>query len=127
MLFVTLQLARGVRPYLDVYRRTGRVSRFSRTPPQGTVTTHSAAAPPPKPQSTSAPGAPSPRTQLPQPPEATASQVTNRQLVAWMFQFLRPVKGLVLMACLYLSLWVLAEVLTVRQAGEVANHIRSIH
>src|SRR5690242_9516005 len=116
MLFVTRQLAMGIRPCLDVCRRTGRVSRFSRTPPQGTVTTHSAAAPPHKPHPTPAPGATPPPTPSPQPPEATASQVTNRQLVAWMFQFLRPVKGLVLMACLYLSLWVLAEVLTVRQA-----------
>lgn len=43
-----------------------------------------------------------------------------------MFGFLRPVRGLVFMACLYLALWVGAEVLTVRQAGEIANHIKSI-
>lgn len=30
------------------------------------------------------------------------------------------------MACLYLALWVGTEVLTVRQAGEIANHIKSI-
>jgi ABC-type multidrug transport system fused ATPase/permease subunit len=56
-----------------------------------------------------------------------ASQITNRRLVAWMFGFLRPVKGLVFLACLYLALWVAAEVLTVRQAGDIANHIKSIH
>jgi ATP-binding cassette subfamily B protein len=44
-----------------------------------------------------------------------------------MFRFLRPVKGLAILACLYLALWVGAEVLTARQAGEVANHIQSIH
>ena len=43
-----------------------------------------------------------------------------------MFGFLRPVKGLVFLACLYLTLWVGAEVLTARQAGEVANTIKSI-
>ena len=44
-----------------------------------------------------------------------------------MFRFLRPVTGLVVLACLYLTLWVGAEILTVRQAGDVANHIKSIH
>ena len=44
-----------------------------------------------------------------------------------MFAFLRPVKSLVVLACLYLTLWVIAEVLTARQAGDVANHIKAIH
>src|SRR5690348_536691 len=104
MLLVTRQLAMGVVAWLDACPRTGRVSHFSRTPPQGTVTTHSAAAPTPRPQSVTLPGGPPP-TQPPRPADATASQVTNRQLLAWMFQFLRPVKALVLLACLYLGLW----------------------
>ena len=43
-----------------------------------------------------------------------------------MFRFLRPVKGLVVFACLFLALWVGAEVLTARQAGEIANHIQTV-
>ena len=62
-----------------------------------------------------------------QPSDEAAIQITNRQLVAWMFRFLRPIKGLVFLACLYLTLWVGAEVLTVRQAGDVTNHINFIH
>ena len=59
------------------------------------------------------------------PPEAAS--ITNRQLLAWMFRFLRPVTGIVVMACVYLALWVGAEVLTTRQAGEAANHINQIN
>jgi ATP-binding cassette subfamily B protein len=55
------------------------------------------------------------------------SNVTNRQLFRWMFRFLRPVRGLVVMACVYLSLWVAAEVLTTRQAAEAVNHIKRMH
>jgi len=44
-----------------------------------------------------------------------------------MFRFLRPVTGIVVMACVYLALWVGAEVLTTRQAGEAANHINQIN
>ena len=43
-----------------------------------------------------------------------------------MFRFLKPVTGIVLLACFYLALWVAAEVLTIRQAGEAANHIKTI-
>ncbi|CAA9424072.1 MAG: Lipid A export ATP-binding/permease protein MsbA [uncultured Phycisphaerae bacterium] len=52
---------------------------------------------------------------------------TNRELLLWMFGFLRPVRGLVVMACVYLSLWVLAEVMTVRQTAEAVNHIQRLH
>ena len=79
-----------------------------------------AAAPQAQPRPTQPPAAPAPS------PLPDASHITNRRLVAWMFGFLRPVKGLVFLACLYLALWVGAEVLTVRQAGEIANHIKSI-
>jgi ATP-binding cassette subfamily B protein len=40
-----------------------------------------------------------------------------------MFHFFAPVKPLVVLACVYLSLWVAAEVYANRQAGEIVNHI----
>src|SRR5687768_18111310 len=86
-----------------------RYRAFPLTPVQRTVTTQRAA-PPEKPPETQPRGEP-PKSDPPPPPGPGASQVTNRQLVAWMFRFLRPVKGLVILACLYLSLWVAAEVL----------------
>ena len=48
------------------------------------------------------------------------------QLLQWMFAFLRPVKSLVFFACLWLSLWVTMEILSIRQAGEVANLLNSM-
>ena len=89
------------------------------------MTTTRAAAPTPQPQTAHSPADPAPKPDVP-PAAPNASGVTNRQLVLWMFGFLRPVKGLVFLACLYLTLWVGAEVLTARQAGEVANTIKSI-
>ena len=44
-----------------------------------------------------------------------------------MFQFAAPVKMLIFLACLYLALWVGAEVLAVRQTGQVVGHIQTIH
>src|SRR4051812_30242800 len=44
--------------------------------------------------------------------------VSNRQLVRWMFQFLMPVKPLILAACVWLMVWVGAEVLSTRQAAD---------
>jgi hypothetical protein len=61
-----------------------------------------------------------PRTQ----PTAPTS---NSELVRWMFQFAAPVKMLIFLACLYLALWVGAEVLAVRQTGQVVGHIQTIH
>lgn len=52
---------------------------------------------------------------------------SSGQLVRWMFRFLRPVLGLTGLACMYLSLSVGAEVLTTRQMGEAANHIKTLH
>ena len=90
------------------------------------MTTQRAAALPDKQPPTPPPGGLPPRANSQPFSPRAASQVTNRQLVAWMFQFLRPVRGLVILACLYLTLWVCAEIFTVRQAGEVANHIKTI-
>jgi hypothetical protein len=53
--------------------------------------------------------------------------VTNRDLLRWMFRFLAPVKPLVVSACAWLVLWVGAEVLSVRQAGNVVNQIQKLH
>ncbi len=48
-------------------------------------------------------------------------------LLAWMFRFLAPVKPLVFVACLYLTLGVGAEILTARQTGRAANFIQTLH
>ncbi len=55
-----------------------------------------------------------------------ASPWTDRQLLRWMFGFLRPVAGLVALACLYLVLWTAAEILTVRQTAEAINRIELV-
>ena len=67
----------------------------------------------------------------PAPPEVravldAAQQVPNKQLLLWMFRFLRPVKWLALIACAYLALWVGAEVMAVRQSGEAVSHIQKM-
>ncbi len=56
-------------------------------------------------------------------PSNVSDGVTNTQLLLWMFGFLRPVKPLAFLACLYLSLWVGAEVMAVRQSGQAVNII----
>jgi ATP-binding cassette subfamily B protein len=60
----------------------------------------------------------------PRPRHETA---TNRELLVWMFGFLRPVRLLVVLACVYLTLWVGAEVMTVKQTAEAINHIQLLH
>ena len=52
---------------------------------------------------------------------------TNRELLAWMFGFLKPVRMYVAFACAYLALWVGAEVMAVRQTAEAVNHIQHLH
>ena len=47
------------------------------------------------------------------------------RLLRWMFQFLRPVKPLVVLACLWLTLWVVMEVLAIRQAGNIASFLQN--
>src|SRR5205823_10317723 len=61
-----------------------------------------------------------------QPAATPVIPTTNSQLVRWMFQFARPVMMLIFLACLYLALWVGAEVLAVRQTGQVVGHIQKI-
>jgi len=51
---------------------------------------------------------------------------TNRQLFAWMFGLIRPVRGFVALSVLWLVLWTAAETLTIRQAGEVINQIQAL-
>ncbi len=58
-------------------------------------------------------------------PDAYA--VPQRLLLAWMFRFLRPVRWHVFVACTYLVLGVVAEVLAVRQTGRAANFIQTLH
>src|SRR5213075_1917077 len=59
--------------------------------------------------------------------QPAATPTSNSELVRWMFQFAAPVKMLIFLACLYLALWVGAEVLAVRQTGQVVGHIQTIH
>jgi ATP-binding cassette subfamily B protein len=53
-----------------------------------------------------------------------SSPPSDRQLLVWMFGFVRPVKGLVFRACLYLTLWIGADVLVVRQTALTVNEIQ---
>jgi ATP-binding cassette subfamily B protein len=43
-----------------------------------------------------------------------------------MFGYLKPVKGLAFLACLYLTLWIGAEILMVRQTAEAINRIELV-
>ncbi|CAN5513883.1 ABC transporter ATP-binding protein [soil metagenome] len=56
-----------------------------------------------------------------------AENLSNFQLLRWIFRFVYPVIGLAIIACFWLALWVAVEMLTVRQAGLVINHINSLH
>ena len=52
-------------------------------------------------------------------------KISDRKLLAWMFQFLRPVKWLALLACLYVAVGVGIEVMVPRQMGlaiDTINH-----
>lgn len=65
--------------------------------------------------------------QFPAPASAATSptdSLSNRQLLVWMFGFLRPVKGLVLIACLVLALTIGTEVLSAWQTGETVTFIQ---
>lgn len=50
----------------------------------------------------------------------------NRRLFVWMFSFIRPVKMLIFLACLYLALGVGTEVYTVWQTKNVVDQIQLI-
>lgn len=58
-------------------------------------------------------------------PDAPPS-VSNRRLLFWMFRFLRPVRGLAVLSCLYLTVALGAEIFTLRLTGETINHIKNI-
>jgi ATP-binding cassette subfamily B protein len=47
-------------------------------------------------------------------------------LLRWMFSFLRPVRGLVFLAALWLSLWVGAEILAVRLTADAVNRVHDV-
>lgn len=51
----------------------------------------------------------------------------QRQMLRWMFAFLRPVRFRVVLACTYLALWVGAEAFAVKQTADVVNEIQQIH
>jgi ABC-type multidrug transport system fused ATPase/permease subunit len=81
---------------------------------------------------------PIPRASLPTPvrhynsPEALArmphfAKATNRFLFFWMFHFLRPVKGIVFAACLWLALAVAVEILVAKWIEKAVNLIQRLH
>lgn len=53
--------------------------------------------------------------------------ITNGFLLRWMFGFLRPVKWLVLTACVYLALRTAAEIFAVYQTGQAVTQIKAVH
>jgi ATP-binding cassette subfamily B protein len=55
-----------------------------------------------------------------------SSHISNWVLFRWMFRFIRPVVGLVLMACFWVAAATATETLTIRQAGEAVNRIQTI-
>ena len=61
------------------------------------------------------------------PPGLLIPQTDNRQLLLWMFRFIRPVKGLAAICCFYVALGVGAEVLTTRQVGRATDQIKNLH
>jgi ATP-binding cassette subfamily B protein len=59
-------------------------------------------------------------------PRVPVDQLSTRFLLTWMFRFLAPVKILVVLAGVYVTLWIAAEVLANRQAGLTVNQINLI-
>ncbi len=56
----------------------------------------------------------------------SSNEPTNPRLLRWMFGFVRPVKGLLFRACLYLTLWIAADVLVVRQTALAVNQVQHL-
>jgi ATP-binding cassette subfamily B protein len=54
---------------------------------------------------------------------APQTTVSDWQLLKWMLRFLKPVKWLAVLACLYLALWTGGEILTVRQTAQAVDRI----
>lgn len=59
-------------------------------------------------------------------PGQIAPEVSNYELLKWMFHFLKPVKALAFVACIYLAIGVGIEVLTPRQLGQTVNTIQKL-
>ncbi|MGA3068500.1 MAG: ABC transporter ATP-binding protein, partial [Tepidisphaeraceae bacterium] len=57
---------------------------------------------------------------------ADTAQVSNSDLLRWMFRFIKPVVGAVLIACWWVAAVTGTETLTIRQAGEAVNSIQQI-
>src|ERR1041384_6975154 len=53
--------------------------------------------------------------------------MTHRALLYWMFSFLKPVRFLVLTACIYLMAYAVTDVMFLRQTGKVANYIHDLN
>jgi ABC-type multidrug transport system fused ATPase/permease subunit len=60
-------------------------------------------------------------------PPSPIPQADNRQLLVWMFRFIRPVTALAAISCLYVALGVGAEVMTARQVGRATDQIKNLH
>ncbi len=58
---------------------------------------------------------------------STAPQASNRELLGWMFGFLKPVKFLCFLSCFYLAAWVCTEIFAVRQIAMAVNTIKALH
>ena len=57
---------------------------------------------------------------------AAGNDLNNAQLLRWMFRFVRPVKWLAIIACIWLAVGVAAEVLAVRYPAEAINLIQKL-
>jgi ABC-type multidrug transport system fused ATPase/permease subunit len=93
------------------------------------VSTHQAVLPS-KPSDRSPPVSPRPATAAPaQPPTVRLDPctLTNNQLLRWMFGFMSPVKPLIFLACLYLTLACTLEILLNNQSGLTVDHIQNVH
>ena len=58
--------------------------------------------------------------------DSPAGAMSTRQLLGWMFQFLSPVKTLVVICAIYLVAVVAIDVLTNRQAGQAVDQIKTV-
>ncbi|HEY8666512.1 MAG TPA: ABC transporter transmembrane domain-containing protein, partial [Tepidisphaeraceae bacterium] len=59
--------------------------------------------------------------------ERITQAVSNRDLLKWMFQFVKPVKHMMALTGAYLALLVGAEILTVRQTARAVDQIKALH
>ena len=56
----------------------------------------------------------------------TSGRVSNRQLLGWMFGFLRPVRLRLVLACLCTAGWIGVELLVVRQTARAVDQIKTL-